>query len=120
MNIEAFKISTSRPADELMQLLNSESIHIAKVMVAPHENTEDSIYVVFEEQKEALEREKQELDELKPIAQEIRQDAIFTQLKNARQRTLYLLDKFNLPKSTAEKLIEVAKLMELIEANGGE
>jgi len=100
---------------DIERFLDDPTITIKKVTIAPHDSYDDALYVFYEEVSEQLAAEKEELQELDEIAQQLEEDEDYAKLKNATQRELYLLTKFNLPSSRTKKLIELVNLRKILQ-----
>jgi len=88
---------------------------IKKVLIAPHDETEDAVYILYETADEALSKEKEELNELDKIAQELERDEDYQMLRNTTQRELYLLTKYNVPSTTAKRIIELVNMRKILQ-----
>ncbi len=97
------------------EFLSDPNIAIKKVLIAPHDETEDSIYVLYEDTDEALTKEKEELSELDRVAQELERDEDYQLLRNTTQRELYLLTKYNIPSGTAKRVIELVNMRKILQ-----
>ena len=87
---------------------------IKKITVIPHDE-KDSIYVLYEDIDEALTQEKEELNELDKIAQELERDEDYQMLRNTTQREIYLLVKHNIPSARAKRLIELVNMRKILQ-----
>jgi len=87
---------------------------IKKITVIPHDE-KDSIYVLYEDTDEALTKEKEELNELDRVAQELERDEDYQLLRNTTQRELYLLTKYNIPSTTAKRVIELVNMRRILQ-----
>ena len=97
------------------EFLSDPNIAIKKVLIAPHDETEDSIYVLYEDTDEALTKEKEELSELDRVAQELERDEDYQLLRNTTQREIYLLTKYNIPSTTAKRVIELVNMRKILQ-----
>jgi len=97
------------------EFLNDPEKVIKKVTVVPHDETEDAVYVLYEDTDEALTKEKEELNELDRVAQELERDEDYQLLRNTTQRELYLLTKYNIPSSTAKRVIELVNMRRILQ-----
>jgi len=97
------------------EFLNDPNIVIKKVLIAPHNETEDAIYVLYEDTDEALTKEKEELSELDRVAQELERDEDYQLLRNTTQREIYLLTKYNIPSTTAKRVIELVNMRKILQ-----
>jgi len=88
---------------------------IKKVTVVPHDETEDAVYILYETADEALSKEKEELKELDRVAQELERDEDYQMLRNTTQRELYLLTKYNVPSTTAKRIIELVNMRKILQ-----
>jgi hypothetical protein len=79
----------------------------------------DSYVVVkYSIQDERTDRERETLEHLKTWADNLKEDKVLPTLKNAVQRELYLLERYNIDSSTSGKVWEYLKMRE--KKNGGE
>jgi len=101
---------------DIERFLDDPTITIKKITIAPHDSCDDALYVFYEETSEQLAAEKEELQELDRIAQQLEEDEDYAKLKNATQRELYLLTKYDVPSSRAKKLIELVNLRKILQA----
>ena len=97
------------------EFLNDPEKVIKKVTVVPHNETEDAVYILYEDTDEALMKEKEELSELDRVAQELERDEDYQMLRNTTQRELYLLTKYNIPSSTAKRVIELVNMRRILQ-----
>jgi len=88
---------------------------IKKVFIVPHNEAEDSIYVLYEDADEALMKEKEELNELDRVAQELERDEDYQMLRNTTQREIYLLTKYSIPSTTAKRVIELVNMRKILQ-----
>jgi len=97
------------------EFLSDPNIVVKKVLIAPHDETEDAIYILYEDGDEALAKEKEELNELDRVAQELERDEDYQLLRNTTQRELYLLTKYNIPSTTAKRVIELVNMRRILQ-----
>jgi len=97
------------------EFLTGDDKAIKKVFIVPHDKTEDSIYILYEDRDEALTKEKEELNELDRVAQEVERDEDYQMLRNTTQRELYLLTKYNIPSTTAKRVIELVNMRKILQ-----
>ncbi len=97
------------------EFLNDPEKVIKKVTVVPHNETEDAVYILYEDTDEALMKEKEELSELDRVAQELERDEDYQLLRNTTQRELYLLTKYNIPSSIAKRVIELVNMRRILQ-----
>jgi len=88
---------------------------IKKVLIAPHDETEDAVYFLYETVDEALSKEKEELSELDKIAQEVEKDEGYQKLRNSTQREIYLLSKYDIPSTIAKRIIELVNMRRILQ-----
>ena len=88
---------------------------IKKLTIVPHDKTEDSIYILYETTDEALAKEKEELSMLDKIAQELERDKDYWKLRNTTQREIYLLTKYDIPSTTAKRVIELVNMRKILQ-----
>ena len=96
---------------DLAEILSDDEIVVKKTLISPL----DCFYVFYEDVKDQLAREKEELSKLDKVAQKLEKDEDYGKLKNNIQRSLYLLSKHNLPSGEATKAIELMNLRKLLE-----
>ena len=97
------------------EFLSDPNIVVKKVLIAPHDETEDAVYILYETADEALSKEKEELNELDRVAQELERDEDYQMLRNTTQRELYLLTKYNVPSTTAKRIIELVNMRKILQ-----
>jgi len=95
-------------------IANKDNI-IKKVLIAPHDETEDAVYILYETADEALSKEKEELSELDKIAQEVEKDEGYQKLRNSTQREIYLLSKYDIPSTIAKRIIELVNMRKILQ-----
>ena len=103
----------------LQQFISNEDIEIKRVLLDATssdkydpmslETPDAKFYVFFEHKKDVVIREHKRLFQLMDAAKEIATREEYYTLKNARQRELYLLQKFELPKVDAMDVMELLK-----------
>ena len=97
------------------EFLSDPNIAVKKVLIAPHDETEDAVYILYETADEALSKEKEELNELDRVAQELERDEDYQMLRNTTQREIYLLVKHNIPSARAKRLIELVNMRKILQ-----
>ena len=97
------------------EFLSDSNIAVKKVLIAPHDETEDAVYILYETADEALSKEKEELNELDRVAQELERDEDYQMLRNTTQRELYLLTKYNITSSMAKRVIELVNMRRILQ-----
>ena len=71
----------------------------------------DSFVIVkYSSMDERVDRELEELEHVKHVAGQVSKDQVLPTLKNATQRELYLLEKYNIDSYTGNKVWEYMKL----------
>ena len=90
--------------DEIEELLNDEELETKKMVVFGKDN--DQLLISYETKKEQLTHEDTRLEQVKEVAQSVRTDGLYSELKNANQRCLYLLDRYHIQKSIALDVID--------------
>ena len=98
----------------LEEVLNDEKRITKKVYIIPGENTHIA-YVFYEEAEDQLNKEKEELTKLDKVAIELEKDKAYKDLKNETQRTIYILQKHNIPSSQAKKTIELVNMRKILQ-----
>ena len=116
MKLKRFYMTTDS-LPEIENFLSSPGIIIKKLHIAAHDNSSDVLSVFFEEASEQLATEKEELQNLDQIAQQLEEDADYAKLKNATQRELFLLSKYDIPSTRAKQLIELVNLRKILQAD---
>ena len=109
MEIITFEIR--KEAKELRGFLNNESYTVRKLLPFGHDN--ELVLVVYEVKEEQLINEGARLGQIQEVAHSVKDDNLYSELKNANQRCLYLLDKYHIPKSIALDVIDEVKVLEL-------
>jgi len=97
------------------EFLSDPNIAVKKVLIAPHDETEDAVYILYETADEALSKEKEELNELDRVAQELERDEDYQMLRNTTQRELYLLTKYNITSTMAKRVIELVNMRRILQ-----
>ena len=97
------------------EFLSDPNIVVKKVLIAPHDETEDAVYILYETVDEALSKEKEELNELDRVAHELERDEDYQMLRNTTQREIYLLTKYNIPSTTAKRIIELVNMRKILQ-----
>jgi flagellin-specific chaperone FliS len=108
-------MNTDAQLNQLEQFLN-EDIIVKNISTFPTPDGTIYSFICYETIEAELNTEKAELNKVKNIAKQIRDDENFKKLKNQRQRELYLLECYNIPSKQADDIIEYIKLHELMEA----
>ena len=94
-------------------LLAAKDTVISKMLIGGINNS--TAIMLYEPLSETLGRESEQLERVKAIAHELRTDDKYSELKNANQRVLYLLDRHNIPKSIATDVIDYLKVMDVLD-----
>jgi hypothetical protein len=110
MEIISFNI-TPDELDNIEKLLSTDTIDVKKLMTYGTDNT--CLLVFYEKKEDQLSHEGARLEQLKEVADSVRNDTLYSELKNANQRCLYLLEHFRIPKSIALDVIDEVKVLEL-------
>lgn len=122
MKIKRIEDINDEALAKLETLLSNDKIVVKKITTIPLTNEHGigiaNFYIFYEDVEEALALEKAELSALKPIAERVRADPVYKEMKNARQREIFLLEKYNLPKETADDVIEYIKVIEIVIEHG--
>jgi hypothetical protein len=104
--------------EALARFLSDERIVVERIY--PLVRGQDAtFYVFYENAEEQVKREKEELNKLDRIAIELEKDRDYEKLKNATQRELYLLSKFDLPNAHAKRVIELLNMRKILAGEGG-
>ncbi|MEA1997730.1 MAG: hypothetical protein U9N61_00180 [Euryarchaeota archaeon] len=99
---------------ELLEtVLNDEEFDIKKI--TPFGKDNESVLVITKLRAETLREEGARLRQVKEVTESIRKDQAYSELKNANQRCLYLLDRYHIPKSVALDVIDEVKVQEITE-----
>jgi hypothetical protein len=115
MKIETFDIFEN--GEEIADLLNNEEYTIKKIATF---NTDNQwLLVIYEINEEQQIHETKRLEQVKDVARSIRDDKVYSKLKNVNQRCLYLLDKYGIQKSIALDVIdeELVQKLTLVSAS---
>jgi hypothetical protein len=99
----------------LARLLSDENISVRKIFLSAFE---DVFYIFYEEAEEQLNKEKGEASKLDVVAQKLEKDESYKGLKNETQRTIYLLQKHDIPSSQSKKVIELLNMRKIVIENG--
>jgi hypothetical protein len=114
MKIRGFFLNDNQ-WDMLNAFISNDNIVVKKTAIAPHEATDDKLYVFYEEAEDQLAREKEELSKLNKIAIELEKDEDYGKLKNSTQRELFILQKHNIPSGLAKKTIELVNTRKILQ-----
>ena len=99
--------------EEIEDLLNNEEYTIKKIATF---NTDNQwLLVLYEINEEQQIHETKRLEQVKDVAKSVRDDKVYSKLKNVNQRCLYLLDKYHIPKHIALDAIDEVLVQELTE-----
>jgi hypothetical protein len=98
---------------QLKRLLRNKNINVARIEVAAHDRKADTVYVFFEYAAEVAQEDKETLKRLKETAAEVSKDTVYAKLKNVKQRELFLLDHYDLPKRDSADVVELIKIVEI-------
>lgn len=111
MEIRRFEIS--RDVNEIEDLLNDDKYDVKKLITFGKDN--GSLLAICKTEDETVYDEGARLGQIQEVAHSVRDDSIYSELKNANQRCLYLLDKYHIPKSIALDVIDEVKVLEITE-----
>jgi len=103
----------ARRVTALKRLLRKDNVNVKRIEVAAHEKKEDMVYIFFDNVEEETAKDKAVLEELKEAAKEVAKDTVYPNLTNAKQRELYLLDRYGLSKRAGVNVIELLKIAEI-------
>ena len=98
---------------DLEDILSNDETEVKKMIVYGKDN--DKLLVVHKTKGETLHNEGARLEQVKEVAASVRREQVYSELKNANQRCLYLLDKYQIPKSIALDVIDEVKVLEITE-----
>jgi hypothetical protein len=112
MKLKQFDLA-KRDTREIDDFLDDELIEVKKILIFNKDN--DWLLVLYDLRGELLVREGQRLGQIQEVAHSVRADELYSELKNANQRCLYLLDKYHIPKSIALDVIDEVKVLEITE-----
>ena len=113
MKIRRFYI-TEQSLSKIQEFLDDQNITIKKLSIVSHETLADVLYIFYEDVSELLAAEKEELKQLDQIAQQLEEDEDYQKLKNATQREIFLLLKYDIPSSVAKQVIELYNLRQIL------
>jgi len=113
MKIRRFYI-TEQSLSKIQEFLDDQNITIKKLSIVQHETLADVLYIFYEDVSELLAAEKEELKQLDQIAQQLEEDEDYQKLKNATQREIFLLLKYDIPSSGAKQVIELYNLRQIL------
>lgn len=95
-----------------MEALDSqEGVNVDRIYIVPHSTRETAI-VRYEFIEDLILRERDNLDYIKKIVDNVREDKVLPALKNKDQRELYFLDRYGIESFTAGKVWEYMKMKE--------
>jgi len=94
--------------------LSDENIIVKKIFLSSRPDRADIFYIFYEKVEEQLNKEKEELSKLDKIAIELEKDKAYKDLKTETQRTIYLLQKHDIPSSQAKKTIELVNMRSIL------
>ena len=117
MRMRKYSMKGQRVA-QLKRLLRNDKIQVKRIVVAAHEKKADSVYVFFAYAEEEKVKDIATLNLIKEKAEMVVKDKIYAKLSNAKQRELFLLDRYGLSKKESGDVIELAKIIEMVKAEG--
>lgn|GEM_PF-2324515 len=90
----------------------NKEVVVKRISIVPH--NPDIFYVFYEECENLLKTELDELDEIRKIAKEVEKDEEYKKLRNSTQRKIYLLAKYGITNSIAERVIECINMVKIL------
>jgi uncharacterized lipoprotein YajG len=111
MEIRIFSIV--KETNEIEDLLNDDKYDVKKLVTFGKDN--NLILAIIKPKEEQLTHEGARLGQIQEVANSVRADELYSELRNANQRCLYLLDKYHIPKSIALDVIDEVKVLEITE-----
>jgi hypothetical protein len=112
MKIKHISLGTKEGIAELETLLNDTSLIVKKITILQGAESAHS-FIFYEPTEETLAIEKAQLNSIKAIAEKVRANPTYKKLTNLRQRELFLLEHYNIPKEIADDVSEYIKIMEI-------
>jgi len=102
--------------DAMASFLSRDDVIIKKIFLAPGtKEVRTKFFVFYEETAQQLLNEKVEIEYLELIANKVEKDPVYAKLKNQKQRTIYLLETYALPKEHADTAIEIVKIHKIVD-----
>jgi len=114
MKIKRFTV-TELSIPQIEKFLSDSNIAVMKVNIVSHETIADTLYIFYEDVSELLAAEKEELKQLDQIAQQLEKDEDYQKLKNATQREIFLLLKYDIPSHVAKRVIEIYNIRQILQ-----
>ena len=115
MQLQTFNIKFSHAWLDIDELLDDESVKIRFVQIVPNKDLGDRVYI-FYDWEATVQDEQHRIAELRNVAKRIAQNEVFQCLSNVKQKTLFLVEHESISKKDAEDVIELAKIIEVEEA----
>ena len=107
--------------EKFEQILADDDVTVKSIQFRPISHEEGILcptLVIYEEAKEQLAQEKEELSKLEEVAQKLEKDEDYGKLKNSTQRSLYLLSNYSIPSGQATKVIELVNMRKIVIESG--
>ena len=114
MEIETFAIPEEK--EKIEELLNDDKYDVRKLLAYGKDN--GCLLIIYRAKEEVVYNETARLGMTKDVAHSVRDDTLYSELKNANQRCLYLLDKYHIPKSVALDVIDEVIVQKLTAQKG--
>ena len=112
MNMRRYSMKARR-VTALKRLLRNDRVRIQRITIAAHEKKEDMVYIFFDNVEEETQKDRIALDKLKAKVELIANGSIYPKLTNAKQRELFLLDRYGLSKRESADMVELLKIAEI-------
>jgi hypothetical protein len=98
--------------DALEALDSQEGVNVDRISYVPREPVGETAIVRYEFIEDLILRERDNLDYIKKIVDNVREDKVLPALKNKDQRELYFLERYGIESYTAGRVWEYMKMQE--------
>lgn len=112
MGYSRFAVNSLGMEQYIKEILTNPDVVIRQSFFSPNPGSGiDILHIIHESYKDAVKREKDELNKLEKIAKQIvDKDKEYPDLKNQMQRKIHLLKKYGVPSVNANLVMELVNL----------